>query len=239
MTSVPFADVLRVPLVQVLITPRRARAARRRCRAAAASDPSRGSAAATARMFEWRRGGQRRPVRLALEDGRDGVGDRLARERAPARQHFVQHAAERPDVGALVDRLPRACSGLMYAAVPRIMPSRVPPMVIVGECDSVGRPAPSRDVAFASPKSSTLTVPSGRDLDVGGLQIAMDDPLARAPPRAPRRSAARWAARLVERHRRRGRCARPASRLRPVRAPARADAVRAPRGRRSRRCGDG
>ena len=40
---------------------------------------------------------------------------------------------------------------------------------------SAGVPAGSS--AFASPKSSTLTVPSGRDLDVGRLQIAMDDAL--------------------------------------------------------------
>ena len=32
-------------------------------------------------------------------------------------------------------------------------------------------------IALANPKSSTFTVPSGRNLDVGGLQIAMDDAL--------------------------------------------------------------
>ena len=31
--------------------------------------------------------------------------------------------------------------------------------------------------AFARPKSSTFTVPSARDLDVGGLEVAMDDAL--------------------------------------------------------------
>ena len=37
---------------------------------------------------------------------------------------------------------------------------------------------PSPDCsAFASPKSSTFTVPSGAHLDVGGLQVAMDDAL--------------------------------------------------------------
>src|SRR5713226_6585069 len=35
--------------------------------------------------------------------------------------------------------LPRACSGLIYAAVPRITPARVGEMVSVGEC--VGSPA--------------------------------------------------------------------------------------------------
>ena len=37
----------------------------------------------------------------------------VAVEGAPAGEHLEQHAAERPDVGALVDVLPRACSGAM------------------------------------------------------------------------------------------------------------------------------
>ena len=81
-----------------------------------------------------RRRRQRVPIRLAVRIAAI-VGDRLARKRAPARQHLEEHAAERPDVGALVDGLPRACSGLMYAAVPRITPvARVLGTVIVGEC---------------------------------------------------------------------------------------------------------
>ena len=51
-----------------------------------------------------RRGRQRRPVRLALEDLRDRVRDRVARKRHAPGQHLVEHAAEGPDVGALVDR---------------------------------------------------------------------------------------------------------------------------------------
>ena len=34
-------------------------------------------------------------------------------KRGLAREHLVEHAAERPDVGALSTDLPRACSGLM------------------------------------------------------------------------------------------------------------------------------
>ena len=67
--------------------------------------------------------------------------------------------------------LPAACSGLMYAAVPRMMP--VPVMcaglVIVGECDTSGRLA-AGSIAFASPKSSTFTVPSGRTLMFAGFK---------------------------------------------------------------------
>jgi hypothetical protein len=39
--------------------------------------------------------------------------DVLAVERAAAGQHFVEHDAERPDVGAAIDGLPLACSGAM------------------------------------------------------------------------------------------------------------------------------
>ena len=66
--------------------------------------------------------------------------------------------------------------------------------VIVGEfVGSAVRPTTGSS-AFARPKSRTLTVPSGADLDVGRLQVAMDDAAARAPLRARRRSAARSAA---------------------------------------------
>ena len=59
-------------------------------------------------------GGQATPLGLALEDRRDRVGGRLAGKRRPRRQHLVQHAAERPDVGALVHRL---APGLLGAHV--------------------------------------------------------------------------------------------------------------------------
>ena len=50
--------------------------------------------------------GKRRPVRLASQDRRNRVRHRLAWKRRMAGQHFVQHTAKCPDVGALVDGLP-------------------------------------------------------------------------------------------------------------------------------------
>ena len=68
---------------------------------------------------------------------------------------------------------PRACSGLMYAAVPRMTPSRVPPTVMVGDCvRSASRHR--RRHAFAS-RSRDLHDAVRRDLDIRRLQIAMDD----------------------------------------------------------------
>ena len=51
------------------------------------------------------RGGQRGPVRLALQDGGDGIRHRLAGKCRFAGQHFVEHAPERPDIRALVEGL--------------------------------------------------------------------------------------------------------------------------------------
>jgi hypothetical protein len=64
--------------------------------------------------------------------------------------------------------LPRACSGLIYAALPRTTPARVPTAVTVGAfTESVPPGVPS---TFASPKSSTFTVPSGRTLMFAGFR---------------------------------------------------------------------
>src|SRR5262249_22501668 len=70
-------------------------------------------------------------------------------------ERLVQHAAEGPDVGVLLQRWPRACSGLMYAAVPSSRPSRVPPTVTVGEVETRARPTPCATVVLtvARPKS--------------------------------------------------------------------------------------
>ena len=48
---------------------------------------------------------QQAPIRLALHRGED-VLDGLAMKRRPAGERLVQHAAEGPDIGALVQRLP-------------------------------------------------------------------------------------------------------------------------------------
>jgi hypothetical protein len=68
--------------------------------------------------------------------------------------------------------LPRACSGLMYAAVPSIIPAPVSitGLVIVGECMVGLRAFPLSCASFASPKSSTLTAPSDRSLMLAGLR---------------------------------------------------------------------
>ena len=85
----------------------------------------------------------------------EALGDdrlhRRAGERRLAREHLVEHAAERVEIAAAVDRRsPAACSGLMYAGVPTIMPI------------CVRSPTRSRVAARAlpMPKSATTAWPS-------------------------------------------------------------------------------
>src|SRR6185369_17210629 len=56
----------------------------------------------------WRMWWKRVPVGLRAQDPRYDVGNVLTAKRTLSAQHFVQHAAKRPDIGAFVDRLP-AC----------------------------------------------------------------------------------------------------------------------------------
>ena len=122
--------------------------------------------------------GSARPVRLALEDARERIGHRRTSKRALARQHLVEHAAKRPDIGAFVHRQP---ARLLRAHVRRR-----------AEDDARLRPVrrdgrrPARDQAqlhrrrpsFASPKSSTFTAPAGVIFMLAGLRSRWTMPLS-------------------------------------------------------------
>ena len=54
-------------------------------------------------------------------------------------------------------------------------PARVPPSVIVGDC--VRSAVPRRRSRLRQTEVEDLHDPVGRDLDIGGLQIAVDDAL--------------------------------------------------------------
>ena len=119
---------------------------------------------------------QRAPVGLAFEDADDGIGDGLAAKRRPGCQHLVQHAAKRPDVGPLVDRLPARLLGTHIGGGAR---NHAFSCVLNGDRRLRGR------VVFRSFSRKHLRQPEvehlhravRRDLDVGRFQIAVDDAL--------------------------------------------------------------
>ena len=61
-------------------------------------------------------------------------------------------------------------------------PAIVPVWASVGDCDSAADPELTPEAspahALARPKSRTFTLPSGRELHVRGLEVAVDDALA-------------------------------------------------------------
>ena len=121
---------------------------------------------------------QRRQVGLARQDRGENVGHVVAGKRGPPGQHFVEHAAERPDVGALVDGLAARLLGAHVGGG--------------AEDHARVRHAPGRDgrrLRRSRRRASTRLQRLGQaevehldravrpDLDVGRLQIAVDDAL--------------------------------------------------------------
>ena len=108
-----------------------------------------------------RRGREHRPVWLALENFRNRVRDRVTRKGETAGQHLVEHAPEGPDVAPFVDPVTTRLLGAHVGGRAKIAPSR----------DSLSsRREPSGLAAFARPKSSTLTTPSGVILMFAGFR---------------------------------------------------------------------
>ena len=111
-----------------------------------------------------------------MQHVRNEVADVVAREGLPARQQLVHHAAECPGIRAAVHALPRACSGDMYAAVPRITPV---PARHVADGRGIGNSLAIRpDVhRLGQPEIQHLDLSFCRELDVRRLQVAVDDSL--------------------------------------------------------------
>ena len=150
------------------------RGARRRSSSTACAGPSRGSGAAGgAPTAAW--SPARRPTSGSLfSTRRQHVRDVVARERAAAGEHLVEHDAEGPDVGALVDGLAARLLGRHvgrraedHAHLRRRGPSA---SASSARADALPEPAPAGSSALARPKSSTFTVPSARTLMFAGFR---------------------------------------------------------------------
>ena len=205
-----------------------------------ASDPSPGSGAAVAAAMRGVARRQRGPVRLA-SSGRRRACRTLSspREGAPAGQHLVEHAAERPDVGALVDGL--AARLLRRTCRPRCRGSCPTPRhrrrrQRRRQRDRSRRDEPSR---LEAPWPGRSRAPSrcrpARTLMFAGLRSRWTMPCSCAASSASA-ICARDRQRFVERQRARARCDRASVGPRPApsRAPCRSASRDPPRGRRSR-----
>ena len=232
----------------------RSRCARRRCRAGASSDPSRGIGAAVRWMRGCERGGQGAPVRFPLDDSRQHVGHGVTVERRAGRSASRRARSRTPRCRSACRPPGRApAPGSCRPPCRGSRPSRV---AARSAWVTATRPRPRRHgaAAFASPKSSTFTTPSGRILMFAGFRSRWTMPCSCAASSASaicraivRASASGRPAgapvvavlRSVPRNRRRRiAAARRASRPRRLRAPARESRPRA-RGRGSSRCWDG
>ena len=98
-----------------------------------------------------RRRRQRLPVDVALEHVRERVRDGLLGERRAARQHLEQDAAERPDVGALVER---PAARLFRAHVRRRAEDRPPAHRASPSASAPSRAAPPAPLPTPSPGRS-------------------------------------------------------------------------------------
>ena len=123
----------------------------------------------------WRRRRQQSPVRLLREHERQRVGDVVGIERTATRQHLVEHGAKRPDVGPLVHR---SAARLLRGHVRR------------GAQNDPGGRGMHRDgrgcrgcrsrrtvlfEGFREAEIEDLDRAILADLDVGRLQVTMDD----------------------------------------------------------------
>ena len=138
-----------------------------------------GSGAAGGESQARRAPAQRRPIRLGLQHRRERVGD--GRRPRTAACPSASRTARTPNAhtsARLSARCPRACSGLMYAAVPRIIPACViAGVVIVGDIDALGDGRRGGLHRLRQPEVEHLHRAVGADLDVRRLQIAVDDAL--------------------------------------------------------------
>ncbi len=138
---------------------------------------AREAAAQDVRDGRRRRRREEAEVDLARQDGREDVADRLAVEETLPGQHLEEDDAEGPDVRPAVDRL---AAGLLGRHVGRRAEedSRLRRVGREGGgvLDLRGRGA-RRVHRLGEAEVEDLDLSVGRELHVGGLEVAVDDPL--------------------------------------------------------------
>jgi hypothetical protein len=118
----------------------------------------------------WQTGWQTAPIRIALDNAGDDARVRIAVENALPAEHFEQHAAESPDIGAPVDL---AAARLLRAHVRRRADR---PPLNLSQLLTVPRPC-IRCQGLRDAEVEHLDRAVGANLDIRWLQIAVNDAL--------------------------------------------------------------
>ena len=129
----------------------------------------------------WR---QRVEIGLAAQHAGNRVRRGGAVERAPPRQHLVQHAPEGPHVGSPIDVAP---ARLLRAQVRGRAHDGQSAVAVGQRCR--GRASRAIGGRLRQAEVEQLDGAIAADHDVGGLEVAVHDAAVRARPRARRRSA--------------------------------------------------
>jgi len=152
-------------------------------------DSSPGSAAQSAPEAPQRSALSRKAPLVFFQDRAHGIGRCLAAERALARKHLVKNRSKSKNIGAMIRRLARTCSGAMYRR-PKTCPGSVFTCAVI---DSPPGPEASGRVNFANPKSRILIARRrsrrcSRASDRDAQCLCRAPPPALAPPAARNRS---------------------------------------------------
>ena len=135
------------------------------------------SAGIVAAGREWLRGmfPATRPIRFRLHDRSQNFGDVFAFKCLFVRSSNSYSTQPNAQISVrLSTALPRACSGLMYAGVPRITPCIVAAMLSVGELEGSSSARVTGE-GLRQAEVQYLHLAFRRHLHVGRFQVAVDD----------------------------------------------------------------
>ncbi len=126
-------------------------------------------------------GREKGPVGVGAQDRGERVAHRLAGEEPLSREHLPEDDAEGPDVGALVHRLAAGLLGAHVGRGPEDHAGLGPLARHRRGAGGVARVQGGGGVAregLGEAEVEDLDLAVGRELDVGGLEVAVDDALA-------------------------------------------------------------
>jgi hypothetical protein len=124
----------------------------------------------------WCVGGQRAPIRVALQDARDQIRNRLTLEHRPSGKTLVKHATERPDVGATIDHTAPRLLGTHVCRRAENDPGARGLMGHRGRMREIGvGPGGAGAARGGEPEVENFHLPRRGDDDIAGFEVAVHD----------------------------------------------------------------